>query len=95
MEFFFVFAIAYWVAIMTVGLWYELLRRKMKEHVLLPRDLARCSFRKIDIEIENLKQQGIADAYMTHLATVKKLYIAMWVTIALGPFGMLWILAFS
>ena len=85
----------YWISIMLIGVWYSILRKGLRDKVLLPANVTRCSFRKIDVEISRLQAIDENHPAIVTLGIVKKLFIASWVTIAVGPLGIIWIITFS
>ena len=84
------------VLLVILGIWYAVIRKKVSSNVLLPVNVSECSIRKIEIELENLRNNYSLDDYNTKLlATAMKLYIAYWIIIFAAPLGIVWIMAVS
>ncbi len=84
------------ILIIIIGIWYAVIRKKVSSNVLLPVNVSECSIRKIEIELDNLRNNYSLDDYHTKLlATAMKLYIAYWIVIFAAPLGIIWIMAFS
>ncbi len=84
------------VLLVVLGIWYAIIRKKVSSNVLLPVNVSECSIRKIEIELDNLRNNYSLDDYHTKLlATAMKLYIANWIIIFAAPLGIIGIMAFS
>ncbi len=75
----------YFIIMLSVGVIYSLLRRKLKDHALLPHNIARCSIRKLNEEMNYMEEEGISTPYTSYITIMKKLYVIYWVTVIGGP----------
>lgn len=78
-----------------ISIWYGIIRKGLGSDVLLPPEVSRCTIRRVDIEMENLKRNHSLDRHSEILLNrAKKLHIAFWVVIFTAPLGIIWIMAF-